>query len=292
MTGTMVQASVIQARRVTLIVMILNAAVAAAKLVVGHGISSVSLVADGYHSLTDALSNVIGLIGLTVSAEPPDEGHPYGHRKFETLASLLAAFLILLTALEVLKTVGGRVGADLSPKTSVAGFATVVVTFVLNLAVATWENRMGKRLGSDFLIVDSHHTFSDSLVTAGVFASLVASSMGYPGVDLVIAAFVGLFIAYLGLRLLAAPIQVLADAEAVPADQVADLVRSVPGVAGCHKVRSRGRPDQFFMELHVQVDADLSVREGHRISHVVKARLMERWPALQDAVIHVEPDRK
>jgi cation diffusion facilitator family transporter len=281
------------AREVCVVVMVLNWSVALAKLLVGYGIASVSLIADGYHSLVDGLSNVVGLIGISVSTAPPDEGHPYGHRKFETIAALLGAILILFMSLEVLRGAGKSFGADVHPTVSVAAFVTLVVTFAINLAVAAWEHRRGLGLHSDYLVVDSHHTYSDALVTTGVFLSLVATRMGYPALDPLMGGVVGLFIGWIGVRLLLGPIAVLADAQAVPVDQVTSIVSSVPGVSSCHKIRSRGRSDQFFfMELHIQVDPELTVRAGHSLSHTVKARLMERWPTLHDAVIHVEPDRR
>lgn len=286
-------------RGVVVSVLVLNWAVALAKLLVGHRISSVSLVADGYHSLVDGLSNVVGLIGITVSMSPPDEGHPYGHRKFETLASLMGAFLILLTATEVLRDAWGKLmGQDAGSAAAVAvsssaGFLTVFGTLIVNLGVATWERRQAERLRSDFLMVDSGHTYSDVLVTMGVFASLLARQAGFPAIDPMMGAVIGCFIGYIGLNLLRGPIEVLSDAQAVPVDEVDAIVRAVPGVVGCHKVRSRGKPDTFFfMELHIQVDPGITVEEGHRLSHVVKGKLQERWPRMNDAVIHVEPEHR
>lgn len=279
-------------RGVVVAVMVLNWAVAAAKLAVGYSIASLSLVADGYHSVVDGLSNVVGLIAITVSMAPPDEGHPYGHRKFETIASLMGAFLILLTAVEILRDAAGEgIGkASGLPQASPWAFTTVIATFFVNLCVATWEQHKGRELKSQFLEVDAHHTYSDVLVTSGVFVSLLATRSGYPGVDRVIGAGIGVFIGYIGLNLLSRPIQVLSDGQAVPVEEVEAVVLTVPGVISCHKVRSRGPSDQFFfMELHIQVDANISVKDGHTISHVVKDRLKEKWPAMSDAVIHVEP---
>lgn len=273
-------------------VLVLNWLVALAKLVVGHSISSLSLVADGFHSVVDGMSNVVGLVAITLSMEPPDEGHPYGHRKFETLAALMGAFFIMLTGFEVLRDAWGEGLGKSSgiPQASPIGFATVLLTFVVNLAVATWEKREGTRLKSDFLLVDAHHTLSDLFVTSGVFASLIAARLGFPGVDRVMGAGIGLFIFYIGFNLLSGPIQVLSDGQAVPVTEVEAVVRAVPGVLSCHKVRSRGPSDQYiFMELHIQVDAGITVSEGHRLSHQVKDKLRERWPAMSDAVIHVEP---
>jgi cation diffusion facilitator family transporter len=278
------------------VVLVLNWAVALAKLLVGKAIGSLSLVADGYHSLVDGLSNVVGLIGITVSMNPPDEGHPYGHRKFETLASLMGAFLILLTATEVLrdawaKLMGHEASGAAAIVSSWGGFATVIATLVVNVCVATWERHQAKKLSSEFLMVDSGHTYSDVLVTLGVLASLFAARVGYPAMDSLMGAFIGLFIGYIGLNLLHGPIEVLSDAQAVPVEDVEAIVRGVEGVAGCHKVRSRGKPELFFfMELHIQVSPNITVEEGHRLSHVVKAKLQEKWPRMSDAVIHVEPD--
>lgn len=271
-------------------ILVLNVGVALCKLAVGYKHSSMSLVADGYHSFMDGLSNVVGLIAVTLSRQPPDAEHPYGHRKFETLASMVVATLILGTAFEVVRGVRERLAVGGLPDASALTFATAIGTLAVNLFVAFWERAQARRLNSDFLAADAQHTMSDIYVTLGVLTSLVLARMGYGQADTVVSLGVGLFIGWIGLRLLMAPTQVLLDAAAIPVAEVVALVSAIPEIAGCHAVRSRGRPDDVYMELHIQVDPEVSVREGHRRAHVVKARLMEHWPQIRDVVIHVEPD--
>lgn len=275
-------------RRVLAGVLVLNLAVAGAKLAVGWLIGSLSMVADGFHSLTDSASNVVGLVGISLAARPPDADHPYGHRKFETLSALFIGALLALTAWEVLKSCFERLHSGSAPQVTAASFVVMVATMIVNLAVTIWERRRGRALASDVLLADAAHTGSDVYVSLGVILSLVAARWGYPQVDLVAAAAITVVIAQAAFRIVWRSAGLLVDPAAIPAQRIREIALAVPGVEGIHKVRTRGRPADGQADLHIQVPPHLRIDEAHRIGHQVVDRLREEL-AIHDVVVHVEP---
>ena len=275
--------------RSTLIwVLVLNLLVAAAKLVVGWLSSSISMVADGFHSLTDGASNVVGLVGLSVAGRPPDDDHPYGHRKFETLAALMIGGLLALTAWEVLKSCVERLRVGGSPEASPLTFWVMGTTLLINLGVSTWERREGARLQSDLLKADAAHTQSDVYASLAVIASLIAARMGFPQLDLVAAVVITLVIARAAFQILKTTGMLLADTAMLPAAEIASVATEVPGVLSVHKIRSRATSRGGYADLHVQVDGNLQLDDAHEIGHRVADRLKEELH-LDDVLVHVEP---
>lgn len=275
--------------RSTLIwVLILNLTVAAAKLAVGWLSASISMVADGFHSLTDSASNIVGLIGLSVAGRPPDEDHPYGHRKFETLAALMIGALLAVTAWEVLKSCLDRLREGGAPEATPLTFWVMGTTLVINLGVSTWERREGARLKSDLLKADAAHTQSDVYASLAVIASLIAARMGFPQLDLVAAVVITVVIARAAFQILKANGMLLADTAMLPAEEVVSVATEVPGVISVHKVRTRATSRGGNADLHVQVDGSLPLLEAHRIGHDVADRLKERLH-FEDVLVHVEP---
>ena len=132
--------------RVLFRVLLLNLAVAGAKLAFGYATGAVSIISDGFHSLTDSASNVIGLVGLRASLKPPDDDHPYGHRKYETLAAAGIFVFLLLVVVEVSRAALNRLAGGAAPHISIASFAVMLITLGINLLVVRYEGREGRRL--------------------------------------------------------------------------------------------------------------------------------------------------
>ncbi|HWR98882.1 MAG TPA: cation diffusion facilitator family transporter, partial [Candidatus Methanoperedens sp.] len=153
----------------------LNLAVAAAKYFYGLATASIAMQADGFHSLFDGTSNVVGLIGLAVAVRPPDRDHPYGHAKYETYAAAIIGAMLLLASWKVGAAAWTRLanGGE-PPRVDAGSFVVMLVTLGVNIGVAAWERRVGKDLRSELLIADASHTGSDILVSVGVLAGLVA----------------------------------------------------------------------------------------------------------------------
>jgi cation diffusion facilitator family transporter len=270
-------------------VLFLNLAVAGAKLSFGYATGTVSMISDGFHSLTDTASNVLGLAGARVSRKPPDDDHPYGHRKFETLAAAGIFVFLLLVVVEVLRAAIKRVSGGDAPEVTAWSFAVMLATILINLLVVRYERREGRRLNSELLLADAMHTRSDVLTSCTVLLSLAGVYAGFPALDPIGGIVIAGFIAYSGWQIARETSNVLADRVALDEANIRDVVMSVPEVVGCHHIRSRGTADHIFLDLHVWFSGDTTLFEAHRLSHVVKDRLLEALPQIKDAIIHIEP---
>jgi cation diffusion facilitator family transporter len=138
-------------------------------------------------------------------------------------------------------------------------------------------------------MADSMHTKSDVLTSIAVILSLVGVTLGYPILDPAGALIVAIFIGNAGYEIARDTIRILSDRIAIAEDDLRRVVLSVPGVLGCHQIRTRGSSDHAFVDMHVWFDPGMSLREAHRLSHDVKDRLMSRYPQIGDAIIHIEP---
>lgn len=278
-----------QVSRVLFRVFLLNLIVAVAKIALGYGTGAVSVLSDGFHSLTDTASNVVALVGVRIARQPPDADHPYGHRKFETMASVGILLFLVLVVVQVLYLAVDRFGSGVASTVTPLSFMVMGTTFLINLGVVFYERRAGRRLSSEVLIADAHNTQGDLFTSATVIAALVGVRVGYPMLDPIAAIFVAGFIGNACWGIFKETSRILADEIVIAEEDLRVVVRSVPEVLGCHKIRSRGSADHVFVDLHIWMDAAMRLDEAHRVSHVVKDRIMAKYPQIKDAVIHIEP---
>jgi cation diffusion facilitator family transporter len=270
-------------------VLVLNLAVALAKIVLGYGTGAVSIVTDGFHSLTDSASNVVALIAVSIARQPPDANHPYGHRKYETIASIAILVFLVVVLVEVLTAAVDRFVNGGTPRVFPEGIGLMAATLVVNVLVVSYELREGRRLNSEVLRADARHTKSDVLTSGAVLGALVGVWFGYPLLDPIAALLVAGFIGHACWSIAREASRILSDQIVIPEEQVRAVVQSVPHVIGCEKIRTRGAADHAFLDLHLWVEGSTPLREAHATSHVVKDRLMARFPQLADVVIHIEP---
>jgi cation diffusion facilitator family transporter len=275
--------------RVLTRVLLLNLLVAAAKIFYGYASGAVSILSDGFHSLTDSASNVVALVGIFVASKPPDADHPYGHRKFETLAAVGIAVFLVLVMIEVGQTAVSRLRGTWAPEITSSSFAVMLLTLAVNVAVVAYETRAGRRLDSEVLLADARHTRSDVLTSLAVVAALVGVKMGMPLLDPVAGLIVAGFIGFTGYQIARDTAFVLSDRIVIAEGDLRDIVMSVPGLLGCHRIRTRGAADHVFLDLHIWLKPETRLDVAHSISHVVKDRIMSRYPEIADAVIHIEP---
>jgi cation diffusion facilitator family transporter len=279
-------------RRVLVVTLCLNIAVVIGKLVAGLLAGSLSVISDAIHSAVDSLNNIVGLVVTKYSTAEPDEGHPYGHAKFETLAAFVIAGFLFVTCYEIGVSAFKRlfhIDAP-SPDISVFTISVMIATIVANLIVATYERREGKRLKSEFLMADAIHTRSDVLVSCSVLAGLILIRMGYYWLDPVVSLGVAAFIAWNGYQIFKATVPVLVDAAPVPSERIARIVESVPGVHSVHDLRSRAQGNEMFIEMHLHVAADVERDNvaSHAITEEVEQKLAKEFGNVT-ATIHVEP---
>jgi cation diffusion facilitator family transporter len=280
----------VEIRTVLWQVLLLNWLVAFAK--VGYGVvtGALSMTADGVHSLLDGASNLIGLVGTSVARRPPDRDHPYGHRKFEALAAMAIGILLIVAAYEVAKAAVGRLLTPASPVVTPFSFGIMLAGMGVNALVTRYETRRGRDLRSRILLADALHTRADIYASAAVLASLAAARLGYPALDPIAALLLVGLILRATWAIVGQNLDTLADAARISPAQIEALVRDIPGVRGCHKVRTRGLEDDIYVDLHIQVDPGLDIETAHDLSHRVKERILDRVPAVVDVVVHTEPD--
>ena len=276
-------------RRVLLATLALNVLVSVAKIAVGKISGSVSMVADGYHSLMDGVNNVVGLVVTAFAFAPPDEGHQYGHRKFETAATLGIGILLLGVSYHVLSEALLHASSGLPPVVGAANWIVMGVTLAANLFVTWWEAREGRRLQSPYLIADASHTRSDIYVSLGVVASFAGARAGLAAVDVVVAVAIAVFIAVMAVQILVGSFHTLTDRAVIPAAAVADILNEVPGVVSCREIRTRGGPGAVYVDLVAHVDGDLSLRAAHDVADAIEEAVRRNHPEVVDVVVHLEP---
>ena len=277
-------------RHTLLLVLVLNALVAIVKVVVGLHTGALTVLGAALESGLDMFNNVIGISLVSLAARAPDEDHPYGHDKFETLGALgivgflsISCFELLREGIEALVT--RRVPHHVSP----SDVAIIVATLGVNVFVVAYERRQGRRLNSAFLLADAAHTGSDILVTLLALASLVLARTGWSWLDAVLAIAVALIIAWSGFRILRESIPILVDERAVEARRLRDIVLAVPDIHDVRSVRSRSTASgQLFAEVTIAVSGGTSVDEAHRLADAVEEAI-EREFGTSEVTVHVEP---
>lgn len=278
-------------RRVLWIVLVLNAVVAAAKLITGIITGTVAMIADGFHSSMDASSNVVGLVGLQLAAQPPDEDHPYGHRRYETLATLAIGGLMLVAAWEILQTMFERLLYGGEPEVSPVSFAVMAGTIALNLTVTLYERAQGHKLNSQILLADAAHTASDVAVSLAVIVSLIVTSLGYPWFDVVVALLIVGVIGRIGLGIISNTSNILADSQMLDPQSIADLLVDVPGIEETSRIRSRGPADAVHVDIDTRIKPAVTTDHAYAIAQTIKERVQTAFPEVEEVQVHFAPQR-
>lgn len=277
-------------QKILVFVLILNWIVALAKIIYGTLSHCESMSADGFHSLSDGASNIVGIIGIHFACQPKDKDHPYGHKKYETFFSLGIAMLLFLVAFNLLKEGISHLKDPTLPQVDFRSFFVMIFTMGVNFWVMFYERAKGKALKSDILISDAMHTKADIFTSFSVIVALIVIKLGYPILDPIATILISLFIAYSGFEIVKESSAVLCDTAVILDDKIiSDIVLGVPGVKACHKIRTRGRPDDINLDLHVQVDPDMHIDDAHNISFKIEAAIKKNIPEISDVVVHMEP---
>lgn len=280
-------------RRILILVLVLNWAVALAKILYGLFSHCQSMTADGFHSLSDGASNIVGLIGIHFACQPTDKDHPYGHKKYETLFSLGIAAMLFILSFNLIKEGLNHIGNPVSPQVDIRSFLIMVVTVAINFWVMHYERKKGILLRSDILISDAMHTKADIFTSASVIIALIVIKLGYTILDPIATIIISLFIAHAGYEIAKQSSAVLCDTAAILNDKkILDIVLGIKGVKTCHKIRTRGRPDDIHVDLHVQVNADMHIDNAHKISYEIEEAIKKRIPEVTDVVVHMEPKER
>lgn len=279
-----------QIRKVLLYTLVLNAAVAIAKVIYGYMSNSIAMTSDGFHSLFDGVSNIVGLIGIWIAYHPPDENHPYGHKKYETLFTIIISVMIFVTCFLILKQAYHSIVEYHKTEVTGVSFVVMFVTMAVNIFVTIYERKKGIELKSEFLVADAMHTKSDILASIGVIVSLIITKSGYRIADTIAGLVIAFLIARIGYEILKRASDVLVDTICIDTSAIESVIKSVEGVKGCHDIRTRGTEHAINLDLHILVDPKISAEEAHKIADSVEEKIKGSFPSVTDIVVHIEPE--
>ncbi|MDD5115597.1 MAG: cation diffusion facilitator family transporter [Candidatus Omnitrophica bacterium] len=280
-------------RKILLVILVLNWLIALAKIIYGLTSRCSSMAADGFHSLSDGTSNLIGLLGIHFACQPVDKDHPYGHKKYETFFSLIISVMLFIVAFNLIREGWIRLFNPILPRVDISSFAVMLVTLMANIWIMRYEYKKGRELKSDILISDSMHTRTDIFISFSVIGSLVAIKSGLSIVDPLITMLISLFIGFTAFEIAKRGSDVLCDTAVFLDDRkITDIVLKTKGVRACHKIRSRGRIDDIHIDLHVQVNPNMHIDDAHQISYQIEKAIKSSISGITDVVVHMEPLEK
>ncbi len=277
-------------QRTLAIILVLNVLVVVVKLVVAVRTGALSVLGATVESTLDAMNNVIAILLVALAARGPDDDHPYGHDKFETLGALMIVGFLSISCFELLRSAVTQLLHPETP-TPATGFELALLgsTAVVNVAVVWYETRKGRQYGSALLLADAAHTGGDIFVTALAFISLVLARIGYAWADPWLAIVVAGVIAWSGYQILRVTIPILVDQRAVEAGEIRAVVAAIPGITGVPQVRSRtSASGVLFAEVTITCDGALPVALAHDLADAAEGAIRDALGAA-DVTVHVEP---
>ena len=278
--------------RIPLIGLIVNIAMAAVKLVAGAAGHSQALVADGVESLTDVFSSLIVLAGLHIAAQPPDKNHPYGHGKAEALAAMFVAIALAGAAVAIAISAIGHI---ISPQRAPEAYTLWVLIGVVIVKEILFQvgRRLSRATGSDAVLADAWHHRSDAITSFAAAIGISIALVGGPGyerADGIAALFATVIILINAVKLLLPPLRELMDARPKGViKHVREVAREVPKVRGIEKVLARKSGRHYLVDMHMEVDPQMTVRDAHEVAHCVKDAVRRALPQVHDVLIHIEP---
>jgi cation diffusion facilitator family transporter len=277
-------------QRTLAIILVANLLVVAVKIVVAVRTGALSVLGATVESALDAMNNVIAMSLVSLAAIGPDEDHPYGHDKFETLGALAIVGFLSISCFELVRNAVTQLVERQRPEAATPlELALLGSTAFVNVFVVWYERRRGRELGSALLLADAAHTSGDIFVTVLAFAALVLTRAGYGFVDPWLALVVAGVIAYSGYQILRVTVPILVDQRAVDAAEIRRVVAAIPGIRGVPNVRSRtSASGTLFAEVTITCDGALPVAAAHELADAAEHAIRDALGAA-DVTVHVEP---
>lgn len=280
-------------KKVTLIGAILNAILAILKVIIGLLANSQALITDGIHSASDLISDSIVIVMHRISHQAPDEQHPYGHGRFETMGTVVLGSILLIVA--------GGIGWEsllklMIPESQLVPTWPALLVAVLSILSKEWlyqiTKTVGERLNSSLVIANAWHHRSDALSSIVVLVGIAGAMLGFTWLDTFAALIVAGMVAKIGWSLLWDSLKELVDTglSAEENKQIIAVIKSVPGVIGVHDLRTRKMGANVLLDVHLQVKADASVSEGHYIGNWVAQTVVERFDSIHSVLFHIDPE--
>lgn len=279
--------------RAAILSVVSNTLLVIGKFAVGVAMGSVGILSEAIHSSMDLLASGIAWWSVRQSAKPPDKEHAYGHGKIETMSAFVESLLIIIAALWIAVEAIHK-WSNPAPLEGLSwGLAIMTVSIIVNLLVASHLFKIGKETDSEALKADGHHLAADVWSSVGVLVGLAAIWLtGWVWLDPLIALLVAAWIFRIGWGLAKKGMEGLVDT-ALPEEEeqkVRAILEADPRVHVFHKLRSRKSGSNRLIDLHIHLDADMSLAEAHHISHEIEAKIKGLLPRV-DVVIHLEPSR-
>ena len=277
-------------RRVLLVALTVNAILAALKFAIGWQLGSLGVLSDAVHSLLDGAASVIALIGITAAARPPDPGHPYGHRKFEILTTIIVAGLLFLSAWEILGAAVHRLmHRGPAPDFSWWGIALLTLGLVASSVLSSWEKRAGLEVSSPLLLADAAHTRTDVYSSVLAIAAVGSGKIGMDWLDPLLAIGIVLFLGRAIYEIFLEGVKVVSDATRLDPELIRSVAEDVDGVRGAHAIRSHGMTNDIHIDLHIQVEEELTTRQVFEIENRVTEALRQKFPGVTHVALRHEP---
>lgn len=277
-------------KQVLWIILFANLAVAALKIVIGTIIKSTSMTADGFHSLTDGSSNIIGLIGIRLASKPVDKDHPYGHKKFEILTGLFIGGMLLFIGCKIIFDAINKFTNPTVPNISPESLIALLATLLINIFVCLYEYKCGKKLCSQILISDSMHTKSDIFVSIGVLVTLIGINLGLPPIiDPIASLIVAGFILFASYEIFKENSNILVDRAVLDTEKIKAIAMGFDQVKDIHNIRSRGCENDLYIDMHIMTEPDMSVEESHKLIHSIEEKIRNDISSSIQLIAHLEP---
>jgi cation diffusion facilitator family transporter len=277
-------------QRTLAIILVANVVVVGVKIAVAVRTGALSVLGATVESALDAMNNGIAMLLVGLAAAGPDEDHPYGHDKFETLGALAIVGFLSISCFELIRNaITQLVHRQLPDAATPLELALLGSTAFVNVFVVWYERRRGRELGSALLLADAAHTGGDIVVTVLAFVALLLTRAGYGFIDPWLALVVAGVIAYSGYQILRATVPILVDQRGVDAAEIRRVVAAIPGIRGVPNVRSRtSASGTLFAEVTITCDGTLSVAAAHELADAAERAIRDALGAA-DVTVHVEP---
>jgi cation diffusion facilitator family transporter len=272
--------------------LVVNLALTAGKLAAGLIGHSQAVIADAIHSLSDIVTDIALIFGVRYWSAPADERHPHGHRRFETLITVFIGLMVAAAAVGIAWDAVRSFGGPSHPP-SIIALAAALLSIGVKEALYRWTVKIGERTGSPALVANAWHHRTDALssVPVAIAVSIAMIDHRLAAIDQIGAVVVAVFVLHTAFRIIRPALDELVDAGAPSAHrrELERLALDVEGVRAAHALRTRYIGSELAVDVHVEVDADLSVAEGFAIAREVRRDLMKRGPNVADVVVQIEP---